>query len=86
MCLTIPKQVISIKNNLVKLKSKNGLVNATSIFKVKKGDWVLTQNIVQPSSLQAVRHGSLQSVIIKKITKKQALEINKLLNDYSSRE
>lgn len=66
MCLTIPKQIISVKKDLVKLKSKNGLENAASIIKVKKGDWVLTQN----------------NVIIKKINKKQAKEILKIIKNY----
>jgi hydrogenase maturation factor len=67
MCLTIPKQIISIKKDLVKLKSKNGSETAGSVVNnIKKGDWVLTQN----------------SVIIKKINKKQAKEILKIIKNY----
>lgn len=74
MCLTIPKQVISINKDIVKLKSGNSQENASSIINVKKNDWVLTQNIV--------RHGSLQNVIIKKITVKQANNILKIIKNY----
>jgi len=65
MCLTIPKQVVSVKNGVIAVKSKKGRQEVGSIVKIKKGDWVLTQN----------------DVIIKKISKKQAEEINKLLRN-----
>lgn len=74
MCLTIPKQIISINKGVVKLKSGNNEENASSIINVKKGDWVLTQKIV--------RHGSLQNVIIKKINKKQAAEILHIIKNH----
>jgi hydrogenase maturation factor len=64
MCLTIPKQVILCKNGAAILKSRNGRQNAGSIIKVKKGDWVLTQN----------------NIIIQKISEKQAKEINMLMS------
>lgn len=63
MCLTIPKQVLSVKKDSVLLKNRNKKENAGAIIKVKKDDWVLTQN----------------SIIIKKITAKQAKEIKNLL-------
>jgi hydrogenase maturation factor len=73
MCLTIPKKVISLKAGKYKLKNSGLLETAVSIIPAKKGDWVLTQNVV--------RHGSLQSVIIKKIRKKEAEEILKIINN-----
>lgn len=76
MCLTIPKQVISVNKNMVKLKTLRNLVSkkklsflkantetATTIIPIKKGDWVLTQN----------------GVIIKKIKEKGAKEILKII-------
>ena len=74
MCLTIPKQIISINKDVVKLKSGIQTETAGSIVNnIKKGDWVLTQNMV--------RHGSPQNVIIKKIKEKQAKEILKIINN-----
>jgi hydrogenase maturation factor len=78
MCLTIPKQVISKNKNSVTLKDEieNEIEKSViSTINVKRGDWVLTQKIV--------RHGSLQDVIIKKITAKQAKEILKIINSHS---
>lgn len=65
MCLTIPKQVVAIKNNYIKVchKGSKKTEKAGSILDVKRGDWVLTQN----------------RIIVSKITKKQAEEINNLL-------
>ncbi len=74
MCLTIPKQIISVNKNVVRLKDDIYAETAASLVKIKKGDWVLTQNVV--------RHGSPQSVIIKKITAKQAKEILKIIKTY----
>jgi hydrogenase assembly chaperone HypC/HupF len=59
MCLTIPKQIISLKPNEVKLRNGDTVESASTIIPVKKGDWVLTQN----------------GVIIKKIKAKEAKEI-----------
>ena len=64
MCLAIPKQVLSVRNDAATVKSSGGLQEVGSIVKVKKGDWVLTQN----------------NIIVRKITKKDANEINKLLS------
>lgn len=64
MCLTIPKQVISTGKNAINVKAGKKTETVGSILSVKKGDWVLTQN----------------SIIIKKITVKQAREINTFLN------
>ncbi|KKR03439.1 MAG: hypothetical protein UT31_C0021G0007 [Parcubacteria group bacterium GW2011_GWF2_39_13b] len=69
MCLTIPKQIISINKDIVKLKSGNRQESAGSIISVKKNDWVLTQ----------------QSVIIKKISPKQAKDILKIIKTYESK-
>ena len=63
MCLTIPKQVVSASKNEIYVKVGRKTEKIGSIITVKKGDWVLTQN----------------NVIVKKISQKQAKEINKLL-------
>ncbi|MFA6146073.1 MAG: HypC/HybG/HupF family hydrogenase formation chaperone [Patescibacteria group bacterium] len=62
MCLAIPKKIISVKKNSVLLQSPNGRETVVSLIKVKKGDWVLTQN----------------HIVVKKINKNQAEKINKL--------
>jgi len=67
MCLTIPKQVIAVNKNIVKLKAGKKTETAGHIISVKKGDWVLTQN----------------DVIIKKVTAKQAKEILKIINNHN---
>ena len=59
----MPKQVISAGKNAINVKAGKKTETVGSILSVKKGDWVLTQN----------------SIIIKKITAKQAEEINKLI-------
>jgi hydrogenase maturation factor len=65
MCLTIPKKVISIKNNGIIVENLNGKKQkAGSIMKVNVGDNVLTQN----------------NIIIQKISKKQAKELANLFN------
>ena len=65
MCITIPKQITGIEMGLIFVKAKKGKMEAArSIVKnLKKGDWVLTQN----------------DTIIKKISAKQAKEINKII-------
>jgi len=67
MCLTIPKQVMAVKGGSIKLKSPKGQQQVGSLIKVKKGDWVLAQ----------------QGVIVRKIGKKQAEEINQLFKPQS---
>lgn len=65
MCLTIPKKVVSIGGGVVTVKNSEGKKQKiSSIIKVKVGDNVLTQN----------------NVIIQKISKIQAKEINNLFN------
>jgi len=65
MCLTIPKKVISKKGENYIVEKKNGeKQEVKSIISVKSGDFILTQN----------------NIIIQKLTKKQAEEINNLLN------
>ncbi|MFH0852742.1 MAG: HypC/HybG/HupF family hydrogenase formation chaperone [bacterium] len=64
MCLTIPKQVISVKGSVVCVRSAKGQQEVGSLVKAKKGDWVLTQN----------------DVIIRKISQKQAEEIDMLMS------
>ena len=65
MCLTIPKKIISKKGeNYIVEKNGGGKQEVKSIIKAKTGDYVLTQN----------------NVIIQKLTKKQAEEINNLFN------
>jgi hydrogenase maturation factor len=64
MCLTIPKKVISVGKGSVKVCSDKSrkAEKVGTILKIKKGDWVLTQN----------------NVIINKITPTQAREIHDL--------
>ena len=65
MCLTIPKKVLSKENGrYVVSKDGKDKQKVKSIIKIRVGDFILTQN----------------NVIIQKITKKQAREINKLLS------
>jgi len=64
MCLTIPKQVVSAGNNFIRIRAGKKTESVGTILAVKKGDWVLTQN----------------SIIIKKITARQAKEISLLLS------
>lgn len=66
MCLTIPKKILSIGQGSItgqSLKGKKEKITA-SLLKIKKGDWVLTQN----------------GIVVKKITTSQAKEINSLLS------
>lgn len=64
MCITIPKKIISVKKDKLIVETASGKKQEVSaIIKVKKDDWVLTQN----------------GVIVSKITDKQAKEINKLI-------
>ncbi len=63
MCLTIPKQVVSVSERVISVKAGRQRETVGSLLAVKKGDWVLTQN----------------SVIIRKITAQQAKEVKQLL-------
>ena len=63
MCLTIPKQIIYVNQQKIKVRAGQKTESVGSLLPVKKGDWVLTQN----------------KVIIRKITAKQAAEINNLI-------
>lgn len=63
MCLTIPKQVIAAKKDKFLLRNGSRQETAGALIKVKKGDWVLTQN----------------NVIIKKMTAGEAAKIKVLL-------
>ncbi|MBU2036848.1 HypC/HybG/HupF family hydrogenase formation chaperone [Patescibacteria group bacterium] len=63
MCLTLPKQVVAINKTAIKVKVNNSAELVGSLLPVKRGDWVLTQN----------------RIIIKKITARQAKEINKII-------
>jgi hydrogenase maturation factor len=67
MCLTIPKKVISIKSDHLEVCSENSqkIQKVGTLIDVKRGDWVFTQN----------------NFIIRKITQKQAQEINKIFNN-----
>lgn len=64
MCLTIPKQVLTATKTAIKVKTGQKTESVGSFLPVKRGDWVLTQN----------------GIIIKKISAKQAKEINSLLS------
>ncbi|MBI4837027.1 MAG: [FeFe] hydrogenase H-cluster radical SAM maturase HydE [Candidatus Portnoybacteria bacterium] len=65
MCLTIPKQIISVNKNIVKLVRPGSprVENATSLVGVKKDDWVLCIN----------------DLILKRISPNDAREIIELL-------
>jgi len=66
MCLTIPKKILSISQKSITGQGFGGKKEkiTASLVKIKKGDWALTQN----------------SIIVKKITARQAKEINKLIS------
>lgn len=66
MCLTIPKKILSISPKSIVGQGPGGKKEkiTASLVKIKKGDWVLTQN----------------SIVVKKITSKQAEEINKIFS------
>jgi len=64
MCLTIPKQVVSVKKDGILLKIGAKKEMAATLLKVKKGDWVLTH----------------KNTIITKVSQKQAEEIKRLLS------
>jgi len=64
MCLTVPKQVISANKKTIRVKIGKKTETVGSILAVKKGDWVLTQN----------------NIIIRKIARVQAKQINNLLS------
>ena len=59
MCLTIPKQVVAVKGEVIKVRSGKGEQEVATLIRVKKGDWVLTQN----------------NVIIQKVKEKDAREV-----------
>jgi len=63
MCLTIPKQVLSIKKDSIEVISSRGKEKLGTLITIKKGDWILSQN----------------GVIISKISAKQAKEVINLL-------
>ena len=65
MCLTIPYQIASKKGDKFVIINKNQKKEALSpLAKVKKGDWVLTQN----------------NIIIRKINQREARELISLFN------
>lgn len=66
MCLTIPKKVIEKRGSGIYVLEKNNgeKQEAKSIINVKVGEFVVTQS----------------NVIVQKISKKQAKEINELIN------
>lgn len=64
MCLTIPKKVITVDKDFIETQTAQGEKEKLgTLLDVKKGDWVL----------------SLNSVIIKKLSQKEAKEILKIL-------
>lgn len=65
MCLTIPKKIIEKKNSGIYVLEKidGERQEAKSIISARIGDFVVTQN----------------NIIIQKISKKQAQEINELI-------
>lgn len=69
MCLTIPRKILSTKNQiaLVDFEGQNKKVNSP-LIKIKKGDYVIVQN----------------NMIIQKMSPKQAQKILKLIDSTSS--
>lgn len=69
MCLTIPRKILSTKNQiaLVDFEGQNKKVNSP-LIKIKKGDYVVIQN----------------NMIIQKMSPKQAKKILKLMDSTSS--
>jgi hydrogenase maturation factor len=67
MCLTIPKKVISVNSDCIKVLPYNSgkIQEVSAIIKIKKGDWVFTQN----------------NIIIDRISPKQAEEIINLMSN-----
>jgi len=65
MCLSIPKKIIKVDSKNIVVESSSGKKEkiVASLIRAKRGDWILAQN----------------SIIIKKITAKQAKEINSLV-------
>lgn len=65
MCLTIPYKIISNnKGHIIIANSQNKKEVKSPFIKIKKGDFVLSQN----------------NIIISKLAKKEALELSKLLS------
>jgi hydrogenase maturation factor len=66
MCLTIPKKVLEKRGDFYIVEKNSGeKQEVKTIIKIRVGDFVITQN----------------NVVIQKITKKQAQEINAMLNN-----
>jgi len=63
MCLTYPVRIIEIKNGLAKIEGKNLEIKTALVPDAKKGDWVLVNT----------------NLALKKITAKEAEEINKTI-------
>jgi len=62
MCLTYPVKIVSIKNGLAKIRGRNLEIKTALVPDAKAGDWVLVN----------------ANMALKKITKREAKEINKL--------
>ncbi len=62
MCLTYPVKIIAIENGLAKIVGKDLEIKTSLIPDLRSGDWVLVN----------------ANLALKKITKKEAEEINKL--------
>ena len=66
MCLTYPVKIIEVKNGLAKIAGKDLEIKTALVPDAKAGDWVLA-------------HANLA---LKKVTRKEAEEINKELEKY----
>lgn len=64
MCLTHPVQIVSVNNGLAKISGKNLEIRTALVPDAKAGDWVLVN----------------ADLAIKKISRREAEEINKLLD------
>jgi hydrogenase assembly chaperone HypC/HupF len=63
MCLTYPVKIIEVKNGLAKISGKDLEIKTVLIPDAKAGDWILVN----------------ADLALKKITREEAEEINKIL-------
>lgn len=64
MCLTYPVQIISVENGLAKINGKDLEIKTALVPDAQAGDWILIN----------------ADLALKKISREEAEEINKLLN------
>lgn len=72
MCLTIPKRVVSLKGGIIKITPFNDKKEqeVKTIVKVKKGDWVMTQNGIIINKISSLQASEICNLFNKKLTNK----------------